>query len=453
VSRPRAPGQRAVDDRDRRSIALVPDRKEAASEQRRPDGLEEILARLVRSQTQALGNRCVIPFDSEDLFPGIRDEQIADDAGVLHTRNRLNLFEDAGVQVGPLRRDVQSGWRGEFHHQDPLRPESRIDAVHIPPASDEQAGADEEDDGERKLRHDKRAADSTGGGCARDTSAALLAGGTPIAAQGRDRGGQSHQNSREYRDGQGPSEDADIEAHFVQTRQVTGPEGADEANAYHGEQCANQSRNSGEQDAFGEKLSHDSSRTRSKRSANGHLPRPGDATRQRQAGDIGCGDQEHQKHGAAEHPQCQSRLCSDRVQTQWDDADASIPFGRGQLIVEAMGDCGHLRLGLCERYGWSKPSNHEPRVSDTDVLRGASILKSRVRLPHVCLESRDLETRGQDAEDLGRNAVDHDGRANRILRASETRLPEAMTDEDELLALLRFLSRKAASHHGLHAEK
>ena len=33
----------------------------------------------------------------------ITNEQIADDAGVLHTRNRLNRFDCAVVKVGPLR--------------------------------------------------------------------------------------------------------------------------------------------------------------------------------------------------------------------------------------------------------------------------------------------------------------------------------------------------------------
>ena len=40
---PRAPSHRIVDDRHRRSIGPIRDRKEAASEQRRPDGFEEIL--------------------------------------------------------------------------------------------------------------------------------------------------------------------------------------------------------------------------------------------------------------------------------------------------------------------------------------------------------------------------------------------------------------------------
>ena len=38
-------------------------------------------------------------------------------------------------------------------------------------------------------------------------------------------------------------------------------------------------------------------------------------------------------------------------------------------------------------------------------------------------------------------------------RASETRLPEAMTDQDQPLPLLGFFGRKATSLHGLDAEE
>ena len=280
MSRPRAASHGIVDDRDRRSIPPIPRRKEAASQQRRPDGFEEIRADLVSYELQALGHRCVISFDRDDLFPTVRNEQIADDAGTLHTRNRLNRFEHAVVKVGALRGNAESRRSREFHHKDPLRPESRIDAVHVPPAADEQAGACEQDDRQRKIRHHERAADSTGRRSAGDTSATLLARGTQVTAQRRYRGRQSHQNSRHQRDGQGPTQDAGIETYFIQTRQVAGAEGADEANPGEGEECADQSRDSRKQDAFGQQLSHDPSSTRSQRSADSHLTRAGDATGQ-----------------------------------------------------------------------------------------------------------------------------------------------------------------------------
>src|SRR5262249_20073680 len=106
-----------------------------------------------------------------------------------------------GGQGGTVRGEGGGRRRGEVHDKYPLRPESRINAGHVPPTSDEQTGADEQDDRERKLGHHESATDSTAGRSARDTPATLLAGGMQVAAQRRDRGRQSHQNSREYRNG------------------------------------------------------------------------------------------------------------------------------------------------------------------------------------------------------------------------------------------------------------
>src|SRR4029453_13212094 len=151
---------------------------------------------------------------------------------------------------------------------------------------------------------------------------------------------------------------------------------------YCSEQRANQSRDGGEQDAFGEQLSHDPSGTRSKRSAKGHLARAGDAARQREARDVGSGDQEKKKTGAAEHPQSQSRLGADHVKTQWDDVDALVPFVSRKLIVEAAGGCAHLRLGLVERYARPKSPDDEPRLSAAHAAAGGGGVPPPSPPPH-----------------------------------------------------------------------
>jgi hypothetical protein len=88
---PQAANHRLVDYRNARSIRPVPDGKEAAAEQGRAKGFEEIRADLVSPELHALGNRSVVPLGREDLFSIVTDEKIADDAGALNTRNRLNL--------------------------------------------------------------------------------------------------------------------------------------------------------------------------------------------------------------------------------------------------------------------------------------------------------------------------------------------------------------------------
>ena len=48
---------------------------------------------------------------------------------------------------------------------------------------------------------------------------------------------------------------------------------------------------------------------------------------------------------------------------------------------------------------------------------------------------------------------EHDGRAERIVRATEPRLPEPMTDQDQPLSLLGFIGRKATPEDGLDTEE
>ena len=51
------------------------------------------------------------------------------------------------------------------------------------------------------------------------------------------------------------------------------------------------------------------------------------------------------------------------------------------------------------------------------------------------------------------SAVKLDGRADRIERASETGLPEAMTDHGQTLPLLGLLGREDAPVQGLNAKQ
>src|SRR4030095_8312642 len=76
-----------------------------------------------------------------------------------------------------------------------------------------------------------------------------------------------------------------------------------------------------------------------------------------------------------------------------------------------------------------------------------------VRRPHVGIEPRDLEIRRENADDLVRKAIEHKGGAKRIARASETPVPEAMTNQDQPLPLLNFFGGKATSLYGLDAEE
>ena len=110
---------------------------------------------------------------------------------------------------------------------------------------------------------------------------------------------------------------------------------------------------------------------------------------------------------------------------------------RRHLLVETACDRAHLRLGLIDRHVRPQSPDDEPRTCAAHAATGLPIRKQRVRLPHIRIEARKLETCREDADDQRRTSVELDGRADRIVRASKTGLPEAMTDQGQALPLAR----------------
>ena len=147
-----------------------------------------------------------------------------------------NLFEHAVVKIGPLRGCHRRPELASCDRKDPLGPESQIDVLDRPQASDQETGADQQNDRQREFRHYQRAADSARGDSARDASSSFLARGPQVPARHGYRRRESHQDSCEEAKGQGPAEHSRIEADLVQTSQVPGLDSQNEADARPGYQ-------------------------------------------------------------------------------------------------------------------------------------------------------------------------------------------------------------------------
>src|SRR5262249_21646097 len=115
-------------------------------------------------------------------------------------------------------------------------------------------------------------------------------------------------------------------------------------------------------------------------------------------------------------------------------------------------DRAHLGLGLLKFHLRPNSSNHGPETCTTQAPQGFPVRIHRIRLPYirVVVES---EVHRENADDPGRSAVKLNARADRIQRASEAGLPEAMTDQSQALPLLGLFCREGASMQGLNAEQ
>ena len=116
-------------------------------------------------------------------------------------------------------------------------------------------------------------------------------------------------------------------------------------------------------------------------------------------------------------------------------------------LVETARDRVHLRLGLLESHVRSKSSNDGPETCATRTAKDLPIRIHRVRFPHSRVVVK-LEVRRENADDTGGSAVQVYGGAYRVERASETGLPEAMTDHCQTLPLLGLLGREDAPVQG-----
>ena len=146
-----------------------------------------------------------VVFGEEDALRISTDKEIADDAGTLHARQSLKFLQHAVEEAGSLR-GCQEGWAGDREGEDALRPESQIYVFDGPQASDEETGADEQNDRQGEFRDYQRAANSTRGDASRDASTSVLARGPQVAARHGDGRREPHQDSGEKAKGRGPTE-------------------------------------------------------------------------------------------------------------------------------------------------------------------------------------------------------------------------------------------------------
>jgi hypothetical protein len=101
---------------------------------------------LVSAEPQASGGYAGVSLSGDNRFSVAGYEQIADNRGALDVPERFDLLEHTVVKIDSLGWFGESG-RGELHRQHPVRRETRIDAVDVQPAPDEQTRAREQNNG------------------------------------------------------------------------------------------------------------------------------------------------------------------------------------------------------------------------------------------------------------------------------------------------------------------
>jgi hypothetical protein len=127
-----------------------------------------------------------------------------------------------------------------------------IDGEEMMHAAEEQAGADEEDEGEGDLDDDQKA---TGGMTAADgASGVLFEAGAEVGTGGVKRGDEAYDDAEDGGDGKRKQKDSAMETDGADTRKAGRAERDEGLDSACGDDCSAEGAKDGEEQALGEKL-------------------------------------------------------------------------------------------------------------------------------------------------------------------------------------------------------
>src|SRR5262245_54774384 len=128
---------------------------------------------LVPSQSDAFRPASPVSFGGDGLLGVSADEEVPDDARILYCCHCLDLLEHLPVK----RRSLIVRWtirKQEIDRDDAVRTEPWVDTLHVDQTADQQSGANEEHNGERKFTCDETTARQARGPACGRASAALV---------------------------------------------------------------------------------------------------------------------------------------------------------------------------------------------------------------------------------------------------------------------------------------
>jgi hypothetical protein len=208
-------------------------------------------------------------------------------------QDRVHGFDVARRILSRVRQE-------ELGREDVLGIVAALRREELAEAPGEEAGTDEQDDGQRGLGHQEAAAQPLAG-TARHPVIALVQGVPRSDVQAAPCRHQAGQHSGVDRDDAGEGQNAAVEPDLFEpwqgVRRQCGERFGDAPRKEQAECPAAQRQHQ----ALGEELSGQPAPARAERGTDGQLALPGDAPGQEQVGDVGAGDEQDEADGHREH--------------------------------------------------------------------------------------------------------------------------------------------------------
>ncbi len=165
-------------------------------------------------------------------------------------------------------------------------------------------------------------------------------------------------------------------------------------------------------------------------SAHRHFPAPADATREKEMGDVGAGDQQQQAHGAEQHAQRPLNVAGRRVTQRTHRQFGDFPI-LGVLLRERLGalvrDEGGFLLCQGNRCVGAEASSHlEHPVATVRHVVGRGIKRPPEVYRRACDRLWHDEAPVENADDRDRRAIDADRASEHGSVAAEDPQPESV---------------------------
>jgi hypothetical protein len=375
--------EQIVDDDDLAGIGRIGRREAASLQQRNLHGLEEIF---VDDLDEAVwrgfsGGKLVALDEVRSLRIVVRERHRADEAGRRYARQRAHRFERALIEL----RDrcvilVAVFGQVDAHAQHALRVEAGAGFLQVHEASDQQARAGEQRHCKRHLHDDEHAPRRARRAAAAAAAAAFLEHFVGALAPQSDNREEAEQHAGQQRQRQRERDDAAIEADGETVCCIIQTEQADQLYAPLRNDQSGDAAGQREHQALDQKLAREPAAPGAERGADRQLFLPGRDARQHEIGDVGAGDQQHERDYCLQQQQHRREFADqERVQVlrassesgtldEFLEAGSVGATGRSDAFDIRMRD----RVELCSR----------ARRASRRVSAGRPTRNIRGRVPH-----------------------------------------------------------------------
>ena len=170
----------------------------------------------------------------------------------------------------------------------------------------------------------------------------------------KNRGNQTESHAGDSGKHERENQDEIVHADRVHSRQIFGQERTESANTPVGESDSNYSTEKTEHGGFTEQLADDSTPAGAKRGANSDFFRARSGSREKQVGDIGAGDQQHETDGTQEDQQRGSDV-SHNFFLHRHETDGPAFILRRKFARQPFADRVHFGLSLRDRNSGLQP--------------------------------------------------------------------------------------------------